>query len=89
MLLALSLIATHAVLVAASGRLPDSVAPLVAATVFLPLWLLSAIGLPVYGRPEAGGWSAPNLFGWCMLVLLWSLIWTAIAFLLVEPKLKQ
>lgn len=82
--LALAFIALHAALVAASGKLPDSVAPFVAATVYLPLWPLSAMGLPVYGAAESGGWAMPNLLGLCILALLWSLIWFAIAFLLLR-----
>lgn len=88
-LLALCLIVTHAVLVAISDRLPDSVAALVAATVYLPLWPFSAVGLDVYGQAESGGWSSPNLLSWCILALLWSLFWLFVAFLLVRPRKSQ
>lgn len=83
---ALALVVIHAVLVALSGGLPDSVARVVAATVYLPLWPPSAMGLRIYGQAESWGWSSPTLLGWCILALLWSLIWFSVSFLVVRPR---
>lgn len=77
--IALCAIALHALLVAFAGRLPDSIAPAVAATVYLPLWPLSTLGIPVFGRAESWGWSSPNLLGWLLLTVFWSCTWWLVA----------
>ena len=69
------LVCAHGMLVALGSLLPDSVAPVVAATIYLPLWLLNAIGLPVFGRAESGGWPGPSLLGWLFVAAIWSALW--------------
>lgn len=71
----LGLLATHILLVAIAGKLPDTVAPAVAATVYGPLWALSVIGLPVFGQGASGGWAGPNVFGWLCFGVFWALMW--------------
>ena len=74
-----TLIAIHvAVLLFAS----DLIAPLIAGSIYLPLWPLSTIGIPVFGVAESGGWAAPSLLGWAAVFCLWSAIWFAVATLL-------
>lgn len=70
-----SLLAGHATLVAMGDRLPERMAPAVAGTVYLPLWPLQALGLPVFGRAEAGGWPGPSLLGWVVVAVIWAAIW--------------
>ncbi len=82
MLAALGLTVTHAVVVSVAGRLPDSVAAVVAGTVYGPLWPLSAIGLPVFGIAESGGWPGPSLLGWSFLAIFWFAAWLLIVSLL-------
>lgn len=71
----LGLISAHAVLVVLGGVLPDAIAPIVAGSVYLPLWLLQALGLPVFGGAESGGWAGPSLLGWLVVAALWSAVW--------------
>jgi hypothetical protein len=56
----LSLLCAHAALVVSGDALPEVVAPAIAGTVYLPLWLLQNVGLPVFGRAETGGWPGPS-----------------------------
>jgi hypothetical protein len=69
------LILVHIVLVAACGRLPDTIAPAVAASIYLPLWPLSVVGLPVFSPAAPGGWASPSLFGWIVFIVIWSIFW--------------
>lgn len=71
----LGLLVAHIVLVAIAGRLPDALAPAVAATVYGPLWALSVIGLPVFGQGVSGGWAGPNVLGWLCFGIFWALMW--------------
>jgi hypothetical protein len=71
----LGLVGAHAVLVALGDALPEALAPAVAGTVYLPLWLLQGVGLPVFGRAEAGGWAAPSLLGWLLVAAIWTTLW--------------
>lgn len=72
---ALALTVAHALLVGLAGRLPDAFAAVLAATVYGPLWLASALGLPVFGPAASGGWPHPNLLGWALLGLVWFGAW--------------
>ncbi len=79
----LCLLCAHAALIALGDALPEAVAPAIAGTVYLPLWLLQTIGLPVFARAEAGGWPGPSTLGWILLTAIWITLWwtlvTAIA----------
>ena len=72
----LALVAIHAAAVACAGLLPEAFGPGLAATVYLPLWPLSALGLPVFGTAPSGGWPAPNGFGWTVLLGVWAAGWS-------------
>jgi hypothetical protein len=74
-----SLVCTQVALVALGPILPESLAPVSAGTVYLPLWPLSSIGLPVFGRAESGGWPGPNVLGWLFVVVIWSALWWMLA----------
>lgn len=80
----LGLLAAHILLVALPDRLPDALAPAVAATVYGPLWALSAIGLPVFGHGASGGWAGPNVLGWLCFGVFWALLW----WLLVQAVIR-
>ena len=71
----LSLLCAHGALVALGPQLPANLVPVAAGTIYLPLWPLSAIGLPVFGRAESGGWPGPSLLGWLCVVVSWSALW--------------
>ena len=71
----LSLLFAHAVLIATADALPQMIAPVIAGTVYLPLWLLQAVGLPVFGRAEAGGWPGPSILGWVLVAAIWTTLW--------------
>lgn len=58
-----------------ADRLPDAIAPVIAATVYVPLWPLSVAGLPVFGSAESWGWPAPSVLGWGLLLVFWSTVW--------------
>ena len=53
----------------------ESLAPVAAGTVYLPLWGLRAIGLPVFAPAESGGWPAPSWLGWIFVAAMWSAFW--------------
>lgn len=71
----LGIVAVHLALVASAGSLPDAIQPALAATVYLPLWPLAALGLPVFGHAESGGWPGPSLLGWALFVIVWAAVW--------------
>ena len=68
---------------------PELIAPLVAGSIYLPLWPLRAIGIPVFGVAASGGWAAPSLLGWTVVFCLWSAIWFAVATLLSRLFTKK
>lgn len=70
------LVCLHA---AAGSFSPESLAPVVAGSIYLPLMPLEAIGAPVFGRAESGGWAAPSLLGWVVVLALWAAIWFTLA----------
>jgi hypothetical protein len=71
-----ALVALHAAAVASVGALPAAWGPALAATVYLPLWPLSALGMPVFGATPSGGWAGPNAAGWCVLLVAWAVLWS-------------
>ena len=84
--LLLSLLCIHAALVALGGALPEVIAPAVAGTVYLPLWLLQTIGLPVFGRAEAGGWPAPSALGWLLVAATWTALWWMLVVVIAKVR---
>ena len=68
----------HALLISIADHLPDPLAAAIAGTVYLPLWPLSALGLPVHARADAWGWSSPSLLGWGVIALTWTTVWAAV-----------
>ena len=71
----LGILCTHAALVALVDTLPEVIAPAVAGTVYLPLWLLQTVGLPVFGYAESGGWPGPSFLGWVLVAAVWMTLW--------------
>lgn len=74
-IIVLGLLAAHTLLVASAGRLPDALAPVIATTVYGPLWALSIIGLPVFDQAGSGGWAGPNVLGWLCFGVFWAALW--------------
>ncbi|MFB9241584.1 hypothetical protein IV454_06695 [Massilia antarctica] len=60
--------------------------PAIAATIYGPLFVLDALGLPVFGSGASGGWAAPSLLGWVCVVLVWAAIWWGAAALLARLR---
>jgi len=56
----------------------DRLSALVAGTIYLPLWPLSQVGLPVFQRNP---WliPPPSALGWAFVGAFWSLVYLAIA----------
>jgi hypothetical protein len=80
------LVAVHLALVVLGDALPAVVVPAVAGTVYLPLWLLSAAGLPVFAPAASGGWASPSTLGWLIVIAIWSLLWTAVVAAVVRLR---
>jgi len=74
-LAALALAIAHGLLVASAARLPEWLAPVIAASIYIPLWPLRAAGMPVFGQTTGWGWDGPSLLGWAMLVAFWVVVW--------------
>lgn len=74
----LGIVSMHLGLVAGASVLPDAIQPALAATVYLPLWPLAALGLPVFGPAESGGWPGPSLLGWAAFAFLWAAVWAIV-----------
>lgn len=72
----LGILACHTTLIALGDRLPEIMAQVIAGTVYLPLWSLQAVGLPVFGRAESGGWPGPSVLGWALVAAIWTALWT-------------
>ena len=53
-------------------------------SVYLPLMLLKAVGLPVYAGAESGGWASPSPLGWAAVAVVWGLVWWLVAGLLAR-----
>ena len=58
--IASGLLCTHVALAAFAGALPDKIAAAVAGTIYVPLWLFNAIGLPVFQANPFGGGRHPR-----------------------------
>ena len=84
--LLLSLLCIHAGLVALGDTLPEVIAPAVAGTVYLPLWLLQTIGLPVFSRAETGGWPAPSVLGWLLVAATWTALWWILVVVITKGR---
>jgi hypothetical protein len=54
---------------------PELLAPVAAGSTYLPLLPLEAVSVPVFAPAESGGWASPSLFGWLVVVSLWSTLW--------------
>lgn len=61
---------------------PEILAPAVAGSVYIPLMLVKSAGVPVFAAAESGGWAAPSLLGWALVILVWAAIWWAVASLI-------
>lgn len=81
---ALFLLAAHALLVAIASEIPESIASVLAATVYGPLWPLHSLRIPVYGASPGWGWSSPNVLGWSFLALFWGSIWLVVVSFVVR-----
>jgi hypothetical protein len=66
----------------------DRLSAIIAGTIYLPLWLFSTLGLPVFQRNQ---WifPPPNLLGWALVVSFWALLYWAIAAVLVRIFQKR
>ena len=73
--IASGLLCTHVAFAAFAGALPDKIAAAVAGTIYVPLWLFNAIGLPVFQASPSGGWAAPSMLGWVLFTAVWALVW--------------
>lgn len=71
----LTLVAAHATAIIAAPHLPPRLAAVVAGSIYLPLLLFDALGLPVFGHAESGGWPSPSVLGWGVLCVLWLGLW--------------
>ena len=73
---------------------PNLVTPLVMVSIFLPLWPLEVIGIPVMPSDYPmdmllGSWVMPTPLGWAVVCCLWSAIWFAVAMLLSRLFTKR
>ena len=73
-----TLVVAHAVAIFAASHLPDRLAAVVAGSIYLPLMPFQALGLPVFGAAESGGWASPSILGWGLLFVIWVGFWWAI-----------
>jgi hypothetical protein len=88
-LLALALTLVHATAAYFGSRLPNALAAFLAGTVYGPLWLVSQMGLPVFGPAESGGWAGPSLLGWTFLALFWFAVWWLLVSLLLKWRARN
>lgn len=65
----------HALLVLGVDHLPQGMTPWIAGSLYLPLWVFSGVGLPVFHAGGGGGWASPNVLGWALLVVVWGTVW--------------
>ncbi|MCY0913665.1 hypothetical protein [Massilia antarctica] len=77
-------LATAHALIAWTWAGTSALGPAIAATIYGPLLVLDALGLPVFGSGASGGWAAPSLLGWVCVVLVWAGIWWGVAALLAR-----
>ena len=59
----------------------DRLSAIVAGTIYLPLWPVDKLGIPVFQRNQ---WMfpPPNALGWMFVLAFWALLYWAIAVLL-------
>lgn len=60
-------------------HISESMAPLWAASIYLPLLGLKALGIPVFSTGISGGWQSPSWIGWTVVVLFWTSVWWSLA----------
>lgn len=87
-LAALAITVAHGIAARFADHLPDPVAAVLAATVYGPLWLASALRLPVFGAADSGGWPGPSLLGWVILALVWLGAWLLVVSLLQRLRAR-
>ena len=63
---------------------PEPVAPAVGGSVYLPLMVLDALGLPVYQGSGGGGWASPSLLGWTAVAIIWAAVWWGVVSLVAR-----
>ncbi|MFP2905133.1 hypothetical protein ACLESD_08770 [Pyxidicoccus sp. 3LFB2] len=68
----------------ATASPPEALAPAVAGSVYLPLMALRALGLPVLGRAESGGWAGPSLLGVMAVAVFWGAVWWGVVSLVAR-----
>jgi hypothetical protein len=66
----------------------DRLSAIIAGTIYLPLWLFSTLGVPVFQQNQLM-FPPPNPFGWALAVTFWALLYWAIATLLVRIFQKR
>lgn len=59
----------------ATALLPEAIAPAVAGSIYAPLFIFDAAGLPVFSGTESGGWASPSPVGWLVVVVFWAAVW--------------
>jgi hypothetical protein len=75
----LALVAVHAAVLALGWAVgSDWLAAIVVGSIYLPLWPLGKLGIPVV---QQTGWffPPPTLVGWVAIVICWSLVYWCIA----------
>ncbi|QSQ23252.1 hypothetical protein JY651_50665 [Pyxidicoccus parkwayensis] len=79
--------------VLATVRPPEAIGFAVGGAVYAPLMVLEAVGLPVYGRHDSGGWAHPSWLGWALVAVLWAAVWWGVAWLvsrlLPQPEMLR
>jgi len=75
----LTLVAAHVALMAAGWLVGSEwLAPIVVGSIYLPLWPLGKLGLPVI-RLSGSILPLPTAFGWAAIVISWALVYCFIA----------
>ena len=68
---------------------PDVLSPVLAASIYLPLTALQALGLPVFALGQPGGWASPSSSGWAAASIFWALAWWGVAALATYPARRR
>ncbi|WP_164000722.1 hypothetical protein [Pyxidicoccus caerfyrddinensis] len=68
----------------ATARPPEVLAPAVGGSVYAPLMLFQALGLPVFARGESGGWAPPSVLGWVLVAVVWAAVWWGVVSLVLR-----
>ena len=56
----------------------DRLSAIVAGTIYLPLWPIGKLGIPVFQHNQSVI-PPPNVLGWVLVLVIWSLVYLAIA----------